>query len=113
MHTLQTGESGQRQKWHGKICLHGVLGKCFTHNYWDNFANSEQGISNDSIFQGILDQDQPFQKGHLSLTKPEEQPVAQCLEASYWGCIPYAYAEFMTKHIQKHGFACQVCKFEE
>jgi hypothetical protein len=27
---------------------------------WDNFANSEGGISNDSIFQAILEQDQPL-----------------------------------------------------
>jgi hypothetical protein len=80
---------------------------------WDNFANSERGISNDSIFQAILEQDLPFRKGHSSLTKPKEQPVAQHLEVSDRACIPYAYAEFMKKCNQKHGFACQVCKFEE
>jgi hypothetical protein len=32
IHTLQTGESGRRQKRHRNICLHGVLGQCFTHN---------------------------------------------------------------------------------
>jgi hypothetical protein len=27
---------------------------------WDNFANSESGISNDSVFEAILQEDQPF-----------------------------------------------------
>jgi hypothetical protein len=30
---------------------------------WDNLANSEAGMSNDSIFEAIVQQDKPFRKG--------------------------------------------------
>ncbi len=82
---------------------------------WDNFANSESGISNDSIFEAILQQGQPFQKGHSTCTIPKKGQAsgAQNFERSNQGCVPYSYTEFMKKRSQKNGFACQVCKFEE
>jgi len=81
---------------------------------WCNFANSESGISNDSIFEAILQQDQPSRKGNSTRTKqPKGQAVAQDFETHNLGCIPIAITEFMTTRNQKKGFACQVCKFEE
>jgi hypothetical protein len=81
---------------------------------WDNFANSESGMSNDSIFEAILQQGQPFQKGQLTRTKkPKGQAVAQDLETYNQGCVPYAVSQFMSDRNQKNGFSCQVCKFEE
>jgi hypothetical protein len=82
---------------------------------WDSFANSESGISNDSIFEAILQQDQePVRKGHSTRTKPERQAAVgqDTAESSSQGCVPVAYTEFMVKRSQKKGFACQVCKFE-
>jgi hypothetical protein len=75
---------------------------------WDNFANSESGISNDSVFEAILQQDQPFRKGQSTRAKPERQPVAQDFETSDQACVPHAVTDFMVKRSQKKGFACQV-----
>jgi hypothetical protein len=37
----------------------------------DNFANSGSGMSNDSIFEAIVQQDKPFRKGQSPRTKPK------------------------------------------
>jgi hypothetical protein len=84
---------------------------------WENFANSERGISNDSIFQALLQKDQPFRKGHPSVSRKEpkqEQQVAEHeSETTDRACVPYSVGEFMNNRNQKNGFACQVCRFEE
>jgi hypothetical protein len=80
---------------------------------WDNFANSESGMTSDSVFEAIVQQDKPFRKGQSPCTKPKGQAAAQEFETSNQGCVPYAYTEFMTNHSQKNGFVCQVCRFEE
>ena len=81
---------------------------------WDNFANSERGISNDSIFEAILEQDQPCRKRYVRRNNSTEPTVgSQDLEASCQKCTPIAIREFMVRQNQKNGFACQVCKFED
>jgi hypothetical protein len=81
---------------------------------WDNFANSESGISNDSVFEAILQQDQPFRKAQSTRAKePNGQAVVQDFETSNLGCVPHAVLEFITDRNRRKGFACQVCRFEE
>jgi hypothetical protein len=77
---------------------------------WENFANSESGISNDSIFQAIVERDEPaLRTGNSSRHKTQEQKV----ETSTSSCVPCGVRQFMTCNNQKNGFACQVCIFEE
>jgi hypothetical protein len=81
---------------------------------WANFANSEHGISNDCIFDAIMERkNEPVQKGGRSKRArvATEQEKAQV--ATDRACVPHGCDEFTTDRNQKSGFACQLCRFEE
>jgi hypothetical protein len=67
----------------------------------ENFANSEHGISNDSIFDAILEKDRPPGRGGRSSRRRAdhaEQPVAQVADRD---CVPCGYGECMTERTRK------------
>lgn len=80
---------------------------------WANFANSEHGISNDCIFDEIMERNQPVRKGGRSKRARVAAEKEKAQVVTNRACVPYGYDEFMTDRNQKSGFACQVCRFEE
>ena len=80
---------------------------------WVNFANSEKGKSNDSMFDAILNQGRPLGGAHTSGNKHEGEGSQEDNDTSSFVCRPISVTAFIMDRNKKNGFVCQVCAFEK